>query len=89
MDAINSRGIGGYDGKLEVPAVIMSFGEEYDQLSDEIYNLLENELKPYNVQEELAWMKTLKNRKGKYKTADEIKRMIHCIGMDDTGISFE
>ena len=72
-----------------LPSVIMAFGSEYDgYLSLEIQKLLEEELKDLQIELHPVWEKTLDNKKGRYKSNDDIKKIINCNAVDNNGIYF-
>jgi hypothetical protein len=72
-----------------VPSVIMAFGSEYDgYLSLEIQKLLQEELEDLQIQIYPEWKKTLDNKKGRYKSNDDIKKIINCNTVDNNGIYF-
>jgi hypothetical protein len=78
-------------GFNQKPQVLMSFGyeEEYGApISLEILDLLKSELAPFNMKKEFAWQKIISNRQGKKISNDELKKLIHCYDIDDTGIQF-
>lgn len=72
-----------------VPSVVMAFGSEYEgYLSLEIQELLQEELKDLQINKEPEWKKTLESKKGRYRSNDDIKKIINCNNVDNNGIYF-
>jgi hypothetical protein len=80
----------GKKGLGQKPQVLMSFAEgyEYSSISPEILELLKPELNPFNLKKEFAWQKLISNRKGKSISNEELKKLIHCMDIDENGIQY-
>ncbi len=80
----------GFDQKPQVLMFFGSFSYEYNeyQISQEILDLLKVELVPFNLNKEFTWQKLIETRKGNKISNEDLKKLIHCIDIDENGIQY-
>lgn len=70
------------------PLVLMAFGHEDYTFPKEIEGLLQQELKPFFLKKQFAWMDRIQKGKGKKIDADALKQMIHAYEINSKGINY-
>jgi hypothetical protein len=75
-------------GFSQKPQVLMSFGDTYNSLNQEILNLLNVELMQFDLKQDFAWKKIINSKKGRSVKNDELMKMIHCFEINDNGIEY-
>jgi hypothetical protein len=75
-------------GFSQKPQVLMVFGNEYEPMNKEISDLLKEELKIFELNQELPWRKIIFSQKGKKVNASELKKIVHCLDITENQIKY-